>query len=190
MPPPQPSRNEAIDWLRGAVMILMALDHTRMFLGTVGRPPHRPARALFHALGDAFLRARVRAAGRHRRLPARPAPRLDARAVALPAHAWPLARLPRGHRRSRRPGSCTSGPTILVLQVIWAIGASMVVLAGLVWLPRAAIAAFAVALIAGHNLLDAVQADQLGRCDGSGCCCTRRAGSSRSPARTGSSSTR
>ena len=54
------------------------------------------------------------------------------------------------------------GPDVLVLQVIWVIGASMVVLAGLVWLPRAAIAAFAVALIAGHNLLDGVHADQLG----------------------------
>jgi uncharacterized membrane protein len=54
------------------------------------------------------------------------------------------------------------GPDILVLQVIWAIGASMVVLAGLVWLPRAAIAAFAVALIAGHNVLDTVRAEQLG----------------------------
>ena len=38
----------------------------------------------------------------------------------------------------------------------------MVVLAGLVWLPRAAIAAFAGALIAGHNLLDTVHAEQLG----------------------------
>src|SRR5262249_45197598 len=54
------------------------------------------------------------------------------------------------------------GPEILVLQVVWAIGMSMVILAGLVWLPRAAIAAFAVAVIAGHNLLDAVAAEQLG----------------------------
>jgi uncharacterized membrane protein len=54
------------------------------------------------------------------------------------------------------------GPGLLVLQVIWAIGMSMVVLAALVWLPRAAIAAFAVALIAGHNLLDALHAEQLG----------------------------
>jgi uncharacterized membrane protein len=49
-----------------------------------------------------------------------------------------------------------------ILQVIWAIGASMVVLAGLVWLPRPAIAAFAIVVVAGHNLFDGVAADHLG----------------------------
>jgi uncharacterized membrane protein len=41
-------------------------------------------------------------------------------------------------------------------QVIWAIGGSMVVLAGLIHLPRAAVAAFGLALVLGHNLLDGV----------------------------------
>jgi uncharacterized membrane protein len=41
-------------------------------------------------------------------------------------------------------------------QVIWAIGASMVVLAGLIHLPRAAVAAFGLALVVGHNLLDGI----------------------------------
>jgi uncharacterized membrane protein len=46
--------------------------------------------------------------------------------------------------------------------VIWAIGLSMVVLAALVHLPRAAIAIFALALIAGHNLLDGIRPEMLG----------------------------
>ena len=45
------------------------------------------------------------------------------------------------------------GSHVLALQVIWVIGVSMVVLAGLVWLPRVAIAAIAVALIAGFLIL-------------------------------------
>ena len=49
-----------------------------------------------------------------------------------------------------------------VTQVIWAIGASMVVLAGLVWLPRAAIGAIGLVMIAGHNLLDGINAADFG----------------------------
>jgi uncharacterized membrane protein len=46
--------------------------------------------------------------------------------------------------------------------VIFVIGASMVALAALVWLPRWVIAITALALIAGHNLFDLVRAEQLG----------------------------
>src|SRR5262249_25505150 len=54
------------------------------------------------------------------------------------------------------------GPWFIVLT---ALGLSMIVLAGLVFLPRPLIAAFAVALIAGHNLLDRVDDWDLGRLD-------------------------
>ena len=43
------------------------------------------------------------------------------------------------------------------LQVIWAIGWSMIALSALVWLPRAAIASFGVVMIVAHNGLDGVQ---------------------------------
>jgi len=45
----------------------------------------------------------------------------------------------------------------MVLQVIWAIGCSMLALAPLIWLPRAALAAVGAAMVVGHNALDGVQ---------------------------------
>ncbi|WP_200626116.1 DUF1624 domain-containing protein [Pseudomonas sp. LAM2023] len=47
-------------------------------------------------------------------------------------------------------------PSVIYLQVIWAIGISMMVLSLLVWLPRGALIALGATLIAGHNLLDTV----------------------------------
>ncbi len=48
-------------------------------------------------------------------------------------------------------------PSVMYLQVIWAIGISMIALAGLLWLPRGALAVLALAVIAGHNLLDGIR---------------------------------
>lgn len=45
-------------------------------------------------------------------------------------------------------------PTVIYLQVIWAIGLSMLVLSALVWLPRPLLLGLSVLIIAGHNLLD------------------------------------
>lgn len=42
------------------------------------------------------------------------------------------------------------------LLVIWSLGISMIVLAGLVYLPRVAILAFSLVIIFGHNLLDTI----------------------------------
>jgi uncharacterized membrane protein len=50
----------------------------------------------------------------------------------------------------------------LTAGVIFVIGASMIVLAVLVWIPRWAIACAAFVMIAGHNLLDGVRAEELG----------------------------
>jgi uncharacterized membrane protein len=50
----------------------------------------------------------------------------------------------------------------LVLQVIWAIGASMCVLGLLTWLNERVLLALGLLLVAGHNLLDAIEPQQLG----------------------------
>lgn len=47
-------------------------------------------------------------------------------------------------------------PSVIYLQVIWAIGLSMIALSALVWLPRALLLTLSVLIIAGHNLLDGV----------------------------------
>lgn len=46
---------------------------------------------------------------------------------------------------------------LLLLLVIWAVGWSMVLLAGLIWLPRWLVAAFALLVIFGHNALPTIQ---------------------------------
>lgn len=53
-------------------------------------------------------------------------------------------------------------PYPFFLQVIWAIGWSMIALAALIWLPRVAVLAIGIAIIAGHNLLDPINARELG----------------------------
>ncbi len=45
-------------------------------------------------------------------------------------------------------------PSVIYLQVIWAIGVSMIALSLLVWLPRAALLTLGAIIVAGHNLLD------------------------------------
>lgn len=48
-------------------------------------------------------------------------------------------------------------PSTLYLQVIWAIGLSMLALSALVWLPRTLLIGLGLILIVGHNLLDPLQ---------------------------------
>ncbi|CAM4060478.1 hypothetical protein CCOS865_02630 [Pseudomonas reidholzensis] len=47
-------------------------------------------------------------------------------------------------------------PSVIYMQVIWAIGVSMIALSVLVWLPRPALIALGAVIIGGHNLLDGV----------------------------------
>lgn len=59
-----------------------------------------------------------------------------------------------------------SVPFLPLLQVIWAIGFSMIALAALVWLPRLAVLATGVVIIAAHNLLDGISAKSFGAWEG------------------------
>lgn len=52
-------------------------------------------------------------------------------------------------------------PYPFFLQVIWAIGCCMLALSALVWLPRLAVLAIGVVIVAGHNLFDPIDAQSL-----------------------------
>jgi uncharacterized membrane protein len=157
------ARLDSIDLLRGLVMILMALDHTRDFFGSSGPNPRDVAdpvlfltRWITHYCAPVFIflagisaylyGARGRSTGELSRF-------LLTRGLFLIVAEFTIVRF---------GWTFNPGFSVLVAQVIWAIGASMVALAGLVWLPRAAVAVFALALIAGHNLFDGVQPANLG----------------------------
>lgn len=157
------SRLTSIDQLRGTVIVLMLLDHVRETFymhQQVGDPmvvdQVEPAlfvsRLLAHLCAPVFvlltgLSAWLYASGK-------PDGRRAASAFLLKRglflvvlellvinFAWTL-QFP---------------PSVMYLQVIWAIGVSMIALAGLLWLPRGALAVLALAVIAGHNLLDGVR---------------------------------
>jgi uncharacterized membrane protein len=158
------SRLTSIDMLRGFVMVLMALDHVRdMLTRPPGADPASAAdfsgaeAALFftrwitHLCAPTFVL--LAGVGAHlygslgRRTTADVARFLASRGLWLVAMELTVVNLAWSFNLH----------TTLVLQVIWAIGACMVAMAGLVWLPRSAIAAIGAALVAGHNLLDGVQ---------------------------------
>ncbi len=153
----------SVDLLRGLVMVLMALDHTRDFFGSSGLNPRDvtdPAlfltRWITHFCAPVFIllagvsaqlyEARGRTVSEVSRF-------LFTRGLFLVLMEFTLVRL--GWTFDLGAGS-------FVTQVIWAIGASMVVLSGLVYWPRPAIAALGLAMIAGHNLLDGIRAEQFG----------------------------
>jgi uncharacterized membrane protein len=157
------SRLASIDLLRGLVMVLMALDHTRDFFGPSGMNPRdvaEPAlfltRGITHFCAPIFillagvsawlLGSRDRAVGGVSRY-------LFTRGLWLLLMEFTLVHV---------GWTFDLGSGFFITQVIWVIGASMVVLAALVYLPRGTIAGFGLALIAGHNLFDGVRAEQFG----------------------------
>ena len=156
-------RLQSIDLLRGLVIVLMALDHTRDFFGASGPNPRDitdPAVFLtrwvthfcaptfiFLAGASAYLYgSRKRSVGQLSRF-------LLTRGLWLVFIEFTLVRF---------GWNLNFDLKLFFAGVMWVIGASMIVLAGLVTLPERAIAAIALIMIAGHNLLDGVRAEHFG----------------------------
>ena len=161
------ARLDSVDFVRGVVMVIMALDHVRDFFHAYARSfdPLDPTKTwtllfftrwvthfcaptfVFLAGTGAFLSTRR---GRTRPELAR---FLLTRGLWLVLLELTLLRF---------GWLFNFDYHLVILQVIWAIGWSMIVLAGLVFLPVRIIAAFGLALIFLHNALDGVRSDSFG----------------------------
>ena len=156
------ARIESIDLLRGVVIILMALDHVRMYLADGGwyADPTNLAtttpllfftRWITHFCAPVFIFLGGTSAflyGSHRHSTREVSHYVLTRGLFLVFLEWVVVNF-----------GWTFDITFSYrfLQVIWAIGVSMVVLAALVYLPKWAIFAFGILLVLGHNLLDPIR---------------------------------
>ena len=165
------ARIQSVDALRGAIMMLMAIDHIRDYVARSAQqflptdlarttPAIFLTRWITHFCAPVFILT-----------------------AGLGAYLW----MTRGHHSKGELSrllitrgiwlillevtilrliffsevSFTANPVLLI--ILWAIGISMIVLAGLIYLPMRVIAGVSIAMIALHNLLDHVSADRFGR---------------------------
>jgi uncharacterized membrane protein len=163
------ARLESIDLVRGAVMVIMLLDHVREFVGTSRVNPtdlEHTTIALFltrwitHFCAPAFVflaGTSAYLAGMRGKSRSELARFLFTRGLWLIVLEVTVVRF-----------GLTFDPAFrfIPLTVIWVIGVSMVVLSGLIFLPTSAIAAFGIALIAGHNVFDGLDAARMGSLGG------------------------
>jgi uncharacterized membrane protein len=164
-------RIQSVDALRGAIMMLMAIDHIRDYVARSAQqflPTDltRTTPAIFltrwttHFCAPVFMLT-----------------------VGLGAYLW----MTRGHHSKGELSrllisrgiwlialevtvlrlimfsqiSFTANPVLLI--ILWAIGLSMIALAGLIYLPMRVLMGISIAIIALHNLLDDVSAERFGR---------------------------
>ena len=164
-------RIQSVDALRGAIMMLMAIDHIRDYVArsaqqflptdlTRTTPAIFLTRWITHFCAPVFMLT-----------------------AGLGAYLW----MTRGHHSKGELSrllisrgiwlillevtilrlillseiSFTASPVLLI--ILWAIGISMIALAGLIYLPMPVMAAVSIAIIALHNLLDQVSAARFGR---------------------------
>ncbi|ADE13231.1 conserved hypothetical protein [Nitrosococcus halophilus Nc 4] len=155
----------SVDLLRGIVMVIMAIDHVRNFFSPFPYPPEDLSQAsaglfltrwithfcapvfIFLAGTSAYLYRHNRSCSHHEL-----ARFLVTRGLWLIFIELSVINL-----------SWTFGwYPYLFVQVIWAIGWSMIFLAGMLYLPFWVSMGSALTMIVGHNLLDPIQAQQFG----------------------------
>lgn len=153
-----PRRLESIDRLRGLVMLLMLVDHTREFfylghqvIDPVDLAVTSPALAMTRFAAHPCAPVFVALAGIAAWLYGQGKP-IGTTSVFLLKRGSFLVVLELGVINFA--WTFVFPPATIFLQVIWAIGLSMIALAGLVLLPRRWIAVIGGVIVLGHNLLD------------------------------------
>jgi uncharacterized membrane protein len=153
-------RLEPVDVVRGLIMILMALDHTRDFFGIPGQNPTNLATAsaalfltrwitnicapvffLLTGTGSYLSRRRKSTGELSRYLLTRGLWLIFLELVVLRCAAYQF----------------NVDYRLTMLVVLWALGWAMIALSALVFLPAWAVTVFGVVVIAGHNLFDSVR---------------------------------
>jgi uncharacterized membrane protein len=153
------TRIESVDVVRGVIMIIMALDHTRDFFGIPGQNPtdlanasaalfftrwitHFCAPVFFLLTGTgAFLSLRRKSTAELSRfLFTRGLWLIFLELVVVRCFAYQF----------------NVDYRVTMLLVLWALGWAMIMLSALVRLPASVVTAIGVVMIAGHNLLDSV----------------------------------
>jgi uncharacterized membrane protein len=157
------SRELSVDILRGVVMVIMALDHVREFWGPTAARPEDIAqtsvmlfftRWVTHLCAPTFIFL----AG-----------------VSIYFHLQKKQNIKQTSLFTFTRGLwlilvelvimtflLTHGYKLFVLSILWAIGWSMIAMAGLIWLPRIVLIILTVLMVAGHNLLPPVNPDSTG----------------------------
>ena len=157
-------RIESVDLLRGIIMIVMALDHTRDYFGDAAASPTNLATAtaalfatrwitnicapvFFLLTGTgAYLSLRKRTVNDLSRFLATRGLWMIFLELTVARFLWQF----------------NIDYHVTILTVLWAFGWSMLVLAALVHLPARVVAGFGIAMIALHNLLDPIRTGLIG----------------------------
>jgi uncharacterized membrane protein len=153
------TRLESVDVVRGVIMIIMALDHTRDFFGAPGSPTNLATAsiALFFTRWITNICAPVffLLTGTGAWLSLRKRTRPELSRFLFTRGLW-LIFLDLVLFRCLAVQFNFDYHTT-VITVLWALGWAMIVLSLLIWLPTSVVTAFGAVMIATHNLLDSIK---------------------------------
>ena len=161
---PGRARIDAVDVLRGVIIVIMALDHSHDFFGDLKSQPTNLAvttpalfftRWITHFCAPVFFLLTGTSAFLTLKRMTKPelSRFLATRGLWLIFLDLVVMRFALQFNFDYQ---------ITIINVLWGLGWAMIVLAGLVWLPRWAIATIGVGMIAGHNLLDNIAPSAFG----------------------------